>query len=390
MKHVSLVVALALATSVMAENGVNWFSAINNNTEFGASSVTSVMAYADSSVLIAGRFATCTEQPEPATFLGQQVVGAPFTTTMSQTNNNILVTKVKPDGEVLWMINSDRGTGEAIAVPTSDGGALVFATMTHTQKNALGDDYVLRLKNKDKELCSAKRAYDGENTIQYGFVVRVTKDGLASVTAEISNTGTNKNAFGAINWATDGMFYYILLNDTAQIKVDDTTITPEQGGSMLVMAFDIDGHFLREVHTIGLPMNSRSGQLICKNNALYVTTTANALDLQNIYIYRWPLSFDIHKIGTVWGARDNDKNNIQVKALYVDDEDKFAYIVGGLNGGLMIGKDTLHQTSGKLVPFVLKYDLENMAPVAGYVHQSTGIGGASAIFAREDSIYLYE
>jgi len=389
MKRISLIVAITIATSLMAENGVNWFSAIENNTEYGASSVTSVLAYPDSSVLIAGRFSTCTENPEGADFLGQKVVGAPFTPNMSQTNNNILITKVKPSGEVVWIIHSDRGTGEAIAVPTTDGGALVFATMTHTQKNALGDNLVLRMKNKDEELCTAKRTYDGENTVQYGFVLCVTKDGKATVSAEISNTGDNKNAFGAINWASDGTKYYLLLNDTAAITVGEKTITPEIGGSMVVLEFDGDGKYLQERHSVGLAVNSRSGQLVCTGKALYVATVANDKELQNCYIYSWSLTDDTQAGGYVWGAKDNDKNIIQVKALYVDKADQFAYIIGGLNGGLKIGEDTLHQTSGKLVPFVVKYDIEKGKAVKGYFHASEGIGGASAIFERKDTLYIY-
>ena len=390
MKRIFLFAAIFFAAGVMAETSVNWCSAITNNAEFGASSVTSVMAYADSSVLIAGRFATCTETPDAATFLNEQVVGAPFTPTMSQSNNNLLITKVAPNGDVLWMLHSDRGTGEALAVPTADGGALVFATMTHTQKNALGDDYILRLKNKEEELCSAKRTYDGVNTIQYGLVLRVTKDGKASVSAEISNTGENKNAFGAINWTNDDEHYYLLLNDTADITVNTETISPETGGSMVVLVFDQEGQYKRELHTSDHPITSRSGQLICRGNNLYVATVMEAEELQNIYLYRWSLTSDDHQADTIWGAKENNKNVIQVKALYVDEKEEFAYVVGGLNGGIKIGQDTLHQTSGSLVPFIVKYDLTQRDIVNGYAHASTGIGGASAIFAREDTLYVYE
>lgn len=390
MKRLLLIASVTFATNLMAGNGVNWFSAIENNTEFGASSVTSVLAYADSSILIAGKFATCTEQPEGADFLGEKLIGAPFTPTMSQTNNNLVIAKVKRTGEVVWMIHSDRGNGEAVAVPTADGGALVFASMTHTQKNALGDNYVLRMKHQDEELCSAKRDYDGVNTIQYGFVLRVTKDGKASVSAEISNTSDNKNAFGAINWASDGTNYYLLLNDTAAMKVNETTITPENGGSMVVLTFDQDGNYQGERHSSGQAVNSRSGQLVCTKNALYAATVVNADDLQHIGIYSWSLTSDAAACGYVRGALDNDKNIIQVKALYVDEDEQAAYIAGGLNGGLKIGEDTLHQISGKLVPFIAKYDLEKTEAVAGYFHESTGIGGASTIFERKDTLYVYE
>ena len=389
MKRIVGLVALLVATTVMAETSVNWFSAIDNNAEYGASSVTSVMAYADSSVLIAGRFATCTEQPEAATFLGEQIVGAPFTPNMSQSNNNILVAKVKPDGEVIWMIHSDRGAGEAIAVPTADGGALVFATMTHTQKNALGDDYVLRMKHHDEELCAAKRTFDGTNTIQYGFVLRVEKDGKATIAAEVSNTGDNKNAFGAINWASDDEHYYLLLNDTAAITVNDQTITPEQGGSMVVLTFDEQGQYLGERHSVGQVISSRSGQLVYRDNALYVATVVDADGLQNIYLYRWSLTSDEQQGGIIWGVKENNKNVIQVKALYVDEESKFAYVVGGLNGGLQLEEEMLSQPSGKLVPFVVKYDLAEQKAVAGFAHESTGIGGASAICERDSKLYVY-
>lgn len=374
----------------MAETGVNWYSAIDNHAELGSSAVTSVMAYADSSILIAGRFATSTEQPEAATFLGEQVVGAPFTPNMSQTNNNILVAKVKRDGKVVWMIHSDRGNGEAIAVPTTDGGALVFATTTHTQKNALGDDLVLRMKQKDDVLCSAQRTFDGTNTIQYGFVLRVTADGKATIAAEVSNTGDNKNAFGAINWASDGENYYLLLNDTAAITVGDQTITPEQGGSMVVLVFNQDGQYQRELHSVGQAINSRSGQLFYRNNALYVATVVDANELQNIYLYRWSLNSSEQQGNLISGAKVNDKNIIQVKALYVDSENLFAYIVGGLNGGIQLANQTLEQPSGKLTPFIVKYDLTQNVAAAGYARKSNGIGGASALFERDNLIYVYE
>jgi len=390
MKRITIIAAIMVAVNVMAENGINWFSAIDNHAENGSSSVTSVLAYEDSSVLIAGTFATCTEEPEAATFLGEEVVGAPFTPNMSQTNKNMLVAKVQPTGEVVWMIHSDRGNGEAIAVPTADGGALVFATTTHTQKNALGDDFVLRLKNKDEELCSAKRTYDGENTIQYGFVVRITNDGKASIAAEVSNTGENKNAFGAINWASDDEHYYLLLNDTAAMTVNEETITPEVGGSMVVLVFNQQGTYERALLTKDQPISSRSGQLVCRNNNLYVASVVDANDLQNIYLYRWSLTEEDEEMQIIPGAVVNNKNVIQVKAQYVDADGRFAYIVGGLNGGLTIGDDILEQPSGKLVPFVAKYDWEEHKAVAGYVHESNGIGGASAIFERTDTLYIYE
>lgn len=389
MKRISIFAAILVAVNVMAENGINWFSAIDNHAEYGSSSVTSVLAYEDSSVLIAGSFATCTEEPAAATFLNKEVVGAPFTPNMSQTNKNILVAKVQRNGEVVWMIHSDRGNGEAIAVPTADGGALVFATVTHTQKNALGDDFVLRLKNGEEELCSAKRESDGENSFQYGFVVRVTPDGKASIAAEVSNTGDEKNAFGVINWANDDEHYYLLLNDTAVITVNDQTITPKAGGSMVVLVFDEEGAYQRALLTKGQPVSSRSGQLVCLNNNLYVASVVDANDLQNIYLYRWSLTTEYEAMQIIPGAVDNKKNIIQVKAQYVDADGRFAYIVGGLNGGLTIGNDTLHQPSGKLVPFVVKYDWTEHKAVAGYVHESTGIGGASAIFERADTLYVY-
>ena len=390
MKRLSFIVALFVATTIMAETSVNWYSVIDNNAEFGASSVTSVAAYADHSILVAGRFATCTEQPEPATFMGEQVVGAPFTPNMSQTNNNILITKIKPDGEVVWMIHSDRGTGEAIATPTADGGALVFATMTHTQKNELGDDFVLRMKHKDEVLCSAKRSFDGTNTIQYGFVLRVSHDGQATISAEVSNTGDNKNAFGMINWVSDGENYYLLLNDTADITINDQTISPVQGGSMVVLAFNQDGQYIRELHTQDQPISSRSGQLFYRNNALYMTTVVDVDEFQSIYLHRWSLNSDEQQGAIIRGVKENNKNVIQVKALYVDKESRFVYLVGGLNGGMQIGDDVLHQPSGKLVPFIVKYDLADGEAVAGYAHESTGIGGASALFEHDDRIYVYE
>ena len=390
MKRITLFVVLCVATMMMAETSVNWYSAIDNNAENGASSVTSVQAYADNCVLIAGRFATCTESPDAATFLGEQVVGAPFTPNMSQTNNNILIAKVQPSGEVVWMIHSDRGTGEAVAVPTADGGALVFAMMTHTQKNALGDDYVLRMKHNEEELCSAKRSFDGENTIQYGFVLRVTKDGKASISAEISNTGDNKNAFGAINWASDKEYYYLMLNDTAAMQVNTQTITPEQGGSMVVLKFDQDGQYQGSLQTKGQAVSSRSGQLVCSNNTLFAATVVDADELQSIYLYRWSLESDAQQGAILHGVKVNNKNVIQVKALHVDKDGKTAYIVGGLNGGLTLGEQTLEQPSGKLVPFIVQYDLAAGKAVSGYAHESTGIGGASALFERQDTIYVYE
>lgn len=391
MKRITLVAALIVAASMMAENSINWFSAIDNHAEFGSSSVTSVLDYSDSSVLIAGNFATCTEEPDEATFLGQSIVGAPFTPNMSQTNKNILLTKVRPDGTVVWMLHSDRGNGEAIAIPTADGGALAFATMTYTQKNALGDDYVLRLKHGDQELCSAKRPSDGENSIQYGLLLRISAEGEASITAEVSNTGEEKNGFGAISWATDGSHYYLLLNDTTVITVNEQAITPEAGGSMVVLSFDQFGQYERALISKNQPVSSRSGQLFCRGNQLYALSVVATDEMaNNIYLYRWALGADDEQCMIIPGAVVKNKNVIQPKALYVDADNRFAYIVGGLNGGLVIGDQTLKQASGKLVPFIVKYDLKEHKAVKGYFHESTGIGGASAIFSRKDSLYVHE
>ena len=159
---------------------------------------------------------------------------------------------------------------------------------------------------------------------------------------------------------------------------------------MVVLTFNEQGHFQGSLQTKGQAVSSRSGQLVCRNNALYAATVVDVNKLQSIYLYRWSLDSEEQQGTILQGVKVNDKNVIQVKALHVDKDGKTAYIAGGLNGGLQIDQETLEQPSGKLVPFIVQYDLTEGKAVAGYAHESTGIGGASALFERQDTIYVFE
>lgn len=389
MKKIFFFVALAISASMMAQESINWFSAIESNATtdgssvVGSNSLPSISAYADGSVVATATFASCQTTPATATWLEQSFVGAPFEVYMSQNNSNVLVAKVNKAGEVQWLIHSDRGNGDAVAVATADGGALVFATVKHTDSDAQGDHKNLQLLNGEDVLVAATHDFVSKD-FQFGELVKVGADGNSAVIAgELLNQGTS-NDFAAVNWDTDGTNYYLLLIIKKEVKFGETTLTPFEGGSLAILKFDEDGQLLGNVLTDKLALTSSTSNLFCDGEKLYVGTVA-AIDGVNSFLLKtYNADLNLLRDDTIKGLVVNTKNVLQLKKVFV--KDGAAFVAGAVNGGIELADGNLENAANKNLAVVVKYDLAARKATNAYLH-GAGIGQISDMFMHEGGLY---
>ena len=395
MKKIFFFAALVFSASMMAQESINWFSAIESNATkdgtaaVGNNSLSSISAYENGSVVVAGTFASCQETPATATFMGEEFVGAPFTVDQNNSNKNVLVSKINKDGEVQWLLHSNRGNGDAVAIATADGGALVFATVGHTDSDVQGDHKNLQLLNGEKELVAATHDFVNKN-FQFGELIKVATDGeSASIVGELLNQGTS-NDFTALNWATDGTNYYLLVIVKKEVKFDETTLTPFDGGSLAVLKFDQDGKLLGNVLTDEMALTSTTSAIDCSADKVCVGTIATIDGLQSILLKTYNAAdLTLAREDTIEGAVVNTKNLVQLKSLLVTEDAIFA--AGAVNGGIKIGEDTLKNANNKLHGFVAKLDLASGETVKAYEHSTVAanIGAITDLFEQNGALYAF-
>ena len=392
MKKIFFFAALAISASMMAQESINWFSAIESNATngtiaVGSNSLPSISAYADGSVVAAGTFASCQLTPATATWLEQSFVGAPFTVNSSNVNNNLLISKINKAGEVQWLLHSNRGNGDAVAVATADGGALVFATVKHTDSDLQGDHKNLQLLNGENVLVAATHDFKSKD-FQFGELVKVAADGQsATVVGELLNQGTS-NDFTALNWATDGTNYYLLLIIKNAVKFGETTLTPFTGGSLAILKFDQAGQLLGSVLTDGQILTSTTSNLFCDGEKLYVGTVA-AIDAVNSFLLKTYNAADLSIVrdDTIKGKVVSTKNILQLKKVFV--KDGAAFVAGAVNGGIVVEGGDVENGINKLLGVVVKYDFASRKATKAYLHESTNIGGITDLLTLENELFAY-
>ena len=389
MKKIFLFAALVLSASMMAQESINWFSAIESNATkdgtaaVGSNSLPSISAYADGSVLAAGAFASCQVTPATATWLGESFVGAPFTVDQNNSNNNLAIAKINKAGEVQWLLHSDRGNGDAVAVATADGGALVFATVKHTDSDAQGDHKNLRLLNGASELATATHDFVSKD-FQFGELIKVAANGAtATIAGELLNQGTS-NDFTALNWASDGTNYYLLLIIKKAVKFGETTLTPFDGGSLAILKFDQAGQLLGSVLTDKQALTSSTSNLSCDGEKLYVGTVA-AIDAVNSFLLKtYNADLTLAREDTIKGVVVNTKNVMQLKKVLV--KDGAAFVAGAVNGGIELEGENLENDANKNKAVVVKYDFASRKATKAYLH-GEGIGTVTDIFTYDGGLF---
>lgn len=395
MKKIFLLAALAISASMMAQESINWFSAIESNaTKDGSAAVgnndlKSISAYTDGSVVVAGKFASCQETPATATFMGEEFVGAPYTVNMSTSNNNIFISKISKAGEVQWLLHSNRGNGEVVAIATADGGALAFATVAHTDENKLADNKNLQLLNGETELAAATHDFVNKN-FQFGELVKIAADGQsATIVGELLNQGES-NDFAVLNWDTDGENYYLLVIVKSEVKFGETALTPFEGGSLAVLKFDQDGQLLGHVLTDEIALTSSTSNLSCAGGKIYVGTIATIDELQSILLKTYNADLTPAREDIILGAVVNGKNLIQLKKVLVSENGNTAYVAGSVNGGIQLADDeVLENAANKYHAFVVKYDFASRKAVKAHEHSSVAanIGQMTDLFELDGALY---
>jgi len=395
MKKIFLFAALALSASVFAQKSINWYSAIESNatkdgtvaTAVGSNSLKSISAYSDGSVVVAGAFASCQLTPATATFMNHSFVGAPYTVNQTTSNNNLIISKISKNGTVQWLLHSNRGNGEAIAVATSDGGALVFATVTHTDGNVQGDNKNLQLYNGTDSITCAIHDFKSK-TFQYGELIKIDANGQKAVIAgELLNQGTS-NDFTAVNWSTDGTRYNLLLQVKKAVKFGETTITPSTGGSLVILQFNNTGT-LTQYKVTDIPNSANS--YVYGGNTTYVAGVATVDGESSLLMRAYNESMVLVGEDTIKGAKlPNGANVLQLKKILPSPDGKAMYLAGSVNGGLVIGADTLKNEEKKLHGFVVKYDFSTNKATSVYHHNTEQkISTFTDLFRFKDNLYVY-
>ena len=381
MKKIFFVSALLISATLMAQESINWFSAIESNASngtkaVGASGLASISAYEDGSIVAAAKFASCGLEPATATWLDKSFVGAPFTVDQQTTNANLLISKISKDGEVQWLLHSNRGNGEAVAIATADGGALVFAAVGHTDSDVQGDHKNLQLLNGENVLVSATHDFK-KKELQFGELVKVAADGESAVLAgELLNQGLD-NDFTALNWATDGTNYYLLLIVKNEVKFGETTLTPFEGGSLAILKFNEDGELLGSALTDGKALTSTTSNLFCDGEKLYIGTVAAVDGVNSFLIETFGTDLAFVREDIIKGVVVNNKNVLQLKKVFV--KDGAVYVAGAVNGGIELEGGNLENSANKNKAVVVKYDLAFGKATHAYLH-GAGIGQISDMF----------
>ncbi len=398
MRKIIILAALTISAGLSAQ--INWYGTVENNAGgLGTSNVESIETYTDGSVLFAGKFSTASLTPSNATFLNAAFMGAPFTPDQSKTNYNAYFIKVQKNGNPIWALSTNRGSVKAeFAVPTSDGGALLAFYGTYSDKNKQGDNKVMQLMNGNTHLASDIQEYKTyfpsptskePKPQNYGYIIKVSPDGQsASIVTRIRQTDTIVDGFAMLDLVKTNGTYLLSLLVTNTIMIDNETISPVSGGEPFVLVLNESGQVTKTLSTQHEGYTSTLLEATADATNIYTATTAAVDGQQSILITTFDRSTgEVVATDSVLGVTEGGINRIQVKALTIDGT--YMYIAGGVNGGLKLENDTLHNANKKFHAFVLKYDLLAHKAVEGYIRTSTGIGAATNLLVVNDTLYAY-
>ena len=364
--------------------------------------------------------------------------GAPYEG--SSSNNNMLLAKISPAGELLWNVTSSWGDFSAANssfAPTADGGAIVVMKMRHTNRDVAGNGILLALNDangnttelkweKPADLWAYQGALariDGSGNVLWAKLIPVDTSAQPAATSESAKLGTTDGADFKTIAVDDESNIYIGLSlrkavtfytsSGDNVAIDPTNTADWNGssssdaGNMCIVKLDSEGnylnHFLPEGNT---GVESIHGMRIDGNN-IYFVATATAPESGNGELTIGTDSFTLTEfddiiLGSIntdmepdwavcypaYGCIEDQKHTTQVKNLNL--LDGYLYVTGAVKGGF--GNDNSGEdftTTGKpLEGFIIKADAGNGNWIAGATH-GEGISGYFATIKAGNDIYAY-
>lgn len=365
-------------------------------------------------------------------FLGEDMNGAPYSSSGTSYNNNIMLVKHDFSGNVVWKVYSNNGDvslSSSDFTPTSDGGAFLALKTRHASGNSYGNNILLQIVGNDGEETTLTFEFPESEYHNIYQPVFVKIDGSGNVTSAVSASmdySPVDNPASSCTWGTsDGFYLYGAAQDadgnffvtgnlrrtmtvgTNQIlahNVDDWDGGSDFAGSAFVLKLNGDLTYNSSIVTGGSSvgetakiMKYNDGKLYIagylKGNNTAITLGTSSVTPDDKYSF-WtarvnPSDLSVDYISLVQGASVNNKNFMQLNALEFSPDNSNFFVAGGVQGGFNIGEDVLSAQGTMYAGYVFRCNAATGVADKGFVKQNSGISNNFGLVVNADSVFTY-
>ncbi len=451
-----LLVAIFLASSVSSFSQIappvfKWADQVSTIGRKARSKCDNIKTNSKNEIFILSNFGTVTEGSHTppiaahTTFLGRDFYGAEYGKSGGNSaNNNLLLTKIDKEGNIVWAVNSDRGEvylTSSVMVPTNDGGVFLALKARHNDNNAYGHNSIIRIISSDntkQELTFSATFSDGKyHRIYQPVFVKINKNGVVTMIKKgevaydamptaIANDGTYKYGtpdgfdFYGGGEDTEGNIYIggrlrkkMTIDGNNEIIPHNTTgwdgDSQEVNGSLFVVKLDNNGNYISQLtssQTDDLNLDNVK-RLSVKDDEIYIIGNVKGKNGNPFNLGTF--SFTPNEYQSAYAAKLNTDLEVQWLKYYpfvntqptkdwklyglTLHEDNF-YIAGGVRGGIARDTDPTNaiiESGGTKVlnGFVLQCAQNDGTIKNAAIETSNSIGLSYSTICSPDSVYMY-
>lgn len=428
MKKFLLWQVLAVLFTVFGTNAqepsFNWAKLIDGKGSDGAYTLAKA---ADGDVFIATNFAS--EGEDLTVSYGDEVVatGAPNTATSG--NRNMLLQKIKADGNYEWNAYTNMGdVASAQLTATADGGVLVAIKARYTNRNEDGKNRLLSYVAPDGTQTDIKMDNPVlPGWIYQGILLKVSDSGellwskilrfdYPTVDDKMVTDGFDLNA-AAVD-AEGNIYLGGNFSVTATFdKADGETATVEPqytgdfgngltgDGGLLLAKFDAEGNYLKHFSTTGKAVKENVFGLEFDGGQLYALvqlkgTGSDAVEFggkaieptafDDVVVINMDNDFNVNWATAGYATAFTDgKHTTQIKGMDIINGN--IYVSGAVKGGFAAAKDgepLLTTSKTSLEGYVLEFAADGSGLTSGYIHGG-GISGYFNVMKNGDKVLAY-
>ena len=434
---------MLLMVSAQAQSPLTfqWAHSVDGNTTAG-DNVIGMAKSSDGNYYVATSFGSSSSQTNAMGVWidgveSDEIEGSPYTGTSQ--NNNLVLQKVDSNGNVQWMIYTDKGDVDCTAshvAPTSDGG-VVLAIKARAWVEEAGLDVLLRFVLPVGRPQTVKDSETKNGEYRY-VIAKISSSGLVEWTKTVSGTvktyakyETKNNAYvnGMAIDSNDNIYIAGNYRTELNFASDDGTKTTLVAsnplywngtkaemwngdsqsvvGDLFLVKLDNHGNFVKSLLAEGTAKCAFLDNVVCVGDKLYLKgrvqgygslMSIGGKTLQANTECQMPLILSVENIDlSVNYLRElspvkNSANKFVIQNKGAQYLNGSLYFTGLLNGGLRNADgitDIANNNSTLLKGYVLQVDPNTGNVLHSVVRTSGGINGYFGVFEGKNNLYAF-